>query len=436
MQHYYNIPDPSNLPLMHQDYLDEIIKKHERYLKGQKGGARAVIQYHNLSGLSFNAADLSQADFTGSSLVNCELSHGTFLSASFFACDMRNARLIEANLARADFRGAYLAGADLSRSNLNDADLREGKIMKRGEHGVLTERKRSGGEGGRTILKGAKLTETSMQKVQGKSVDFSDADLTGVILRDASLSGADFSGANLVDCDMTRSTLTDATMRGAIIAGMTIKYAEKQGLDMQGAITERDMGHKLANLGKTLPELLDEHTLWVSTAGKKGRQLDLSGYDLRDVIDLRSYPLTAIRAIEGNFINQNLEYAQLQSGTFDHADFRDCNFHEADLRGSSFKYAQFARCNLRGAILCPLQFEGQNGQENRLQRVDLSGANLRYADLSECDLRDCILMGADLTGAVIRGSDLRRADFTGAILEQTLLDKVRTEDAIIDLSGL
>jgi uncharacterized protein YjbI with pentapeptide repeats len=204
-----------------------------------------------------------------------------------------------------------------------------------------------------------------------------------------------------------------------------------------GAITERDMGSKLENLGKSLPELLEQHTLWVATAGQRGRQLDLSGYDLRDVVDLRKFPLTAIHANGANFLNQDLRSAELQSAVFDHADFRDCNMQDADLRGSSFKYAQMARANLSYAKLCPLLFERDGKQSQaRLQRTDMSGANFRYASILHADLRDCILMGVDLSFAIIRDCDLRRADFTGAILHGLVLENVKMDDAIIDLTNL
>lgn len=428
------VPDPSELPFLSQGRLNDMIDKHARYLKGESGGARAILQYYNLSGLNFRRQNLAQADFTASSLAGCDLSDGIFTSANFFACDLRNTNFFRADLSRCDLRGAYLAGANLERANLFDADMREGKIMKQGEDGTLTDRKRSAGTGAKTILKGAKLGGTNMDKVQAHSADFSDADLSGVSLMQANLHGANFEGANLSDTNMTDTDLTDVNMKGSIISGMVVFQAEKQGLDITGATTERHMGKKLAHLGRTLPELLAEHKLWISSAGKRGRQLDLSGYDLRDVIDLKSYPLTAIKATEANFLRQNLTDAELQSAIFDRSDFRDCLLGDADLRGSSFKYAQMARADLSGARLCPLIFKNDDGSE-RLSRVDMTGANMIYAGLSNCDLRDGIFMGVDLTGAVIRNADLRRADFTGAILTGAVIENVKLDGAIIDIPG-
>ena len=429
-KHYYTVPDASDLPALSQGELDVMVAKHGRYLKGQKQGARVVVQYKNLSGLNLSSLHLPQAYFTGCSFAGCDMAHSDFENSSFFACDLRNVNLRNANLTRSDLRGAYIAGADLSGARMTGADLREGKIMQRGDQGVLTDRKRGAGAqvGSKTILVGAKLRDTDMRDVQARSADFTDADLSGVSLVDADLGNSEFVGANLSDCDMSRADLSHVDMRDCVVSGLVTRYAEKQGVRVEGSLHERDMGRKLATLGKTLPELLAIHTEWVDSAGRRGQQLDLSGYDLRDVVDLKHYSFTAVRAIEGNFLHQDLEGAELQSGVFDKGDFRDCNLRDADLRASSFKYANFARADLRGALLCPLEFKREVGSQR--QRVDLSGANFRYADLSDCDLRECILMGVDLTGAVIRGSDLRKADFTGAILDRTIFEDVRVEDAV------
>ncbi len=266
------------------------------------------------------------------------------------------------------------------------------------------------------------------------AADFSDADLSGAVLTSANLGGASFEGANLTDADMTGANLSHANMRASIITGVLLDRTEKTGLDLSAAITERDMGSKLENLGKTLPELLEEHTLWVATAGRSGRQLDLSGYDLRDVLDLKKFPLTAIQCIGGNFLNQDLRGAEMQSAVFDRSDFRDCRLTGADLRGSTFKYAKLARVDLTGAKMCPLKFI-KNGAET-FQRVDLSGANLRFSLLKDTDLRDAVMMGVDLTNTIITNCDLRRADMTGAILKGVKLEGCRLEGAVIDFSAI
>jgi uncharacterized protein YjbI with pentapeptide repeats len=239
----------------------------------------------------------------------------------------------------------------------------------------------------------------------------------------------------LTDCNLTAANLSYANLHAAIITGANMDRVEKIGIDLSDIITSRNMGKRLESLGKTLPELLETHTTWIKTGGRSGKQLDLSGYDLSEIIDLRLSPLTAIRANGTNFIGQNLTDAAMQSANFDKADLRDCNLQNADLRASSFKYARFARANLSGAKLNALTFELADGTK-RLSRTDLSGAMLRYAVIHKADLRDCIFMGADLRGSSLIDCDLRGADFTGAILDGTTIKDSRLDKTIIDLSEL
>ena len=421
------------LEMVTQIELDEIIKKHITFLKGIRGGSRAVLKFKDMSSLNFRGADLSQADFTGSILRDAILAQGKFHGVSFFACDMRNANLENADFNRADFRGAYVAGANLTGADLEKADLREGKIMERGEKGVLIDQTWSDGapKTQRTIFTGAKLRETNMSGSRASGSDFSDADLSGVIVKDADFTGANLEGANLADADFTGSNLTNTNLTSSIMTGTVLAMTETGGSNIEQALTEESMGSRLEDLDKTLPELLKSHMEWIATAGKEGKRLDLSGFDMRFIIDLPQYPLTAIKAIGANMMKQKLEGAQVQSAQLDRADMRDCNIKKADLRGTSLKNAILARADLSEANLKPLKFNNKGGEE-WLQRTNLSGANLRYAILRGTDLSDAILAGADLSYAVLIDCDLRRADLTGALLNGTDMSGAMTQDAIID----
>lgn len=425
------IPEPNELLPMDQAELDEIAEQHQVYLNGSRGGARANFKFRDLSGLSLKGYNLSQADFTASRLVGADLSHGIFEAACFFACDLRHASLEHAAFLRADFRGAYIAGANLSGADLASADFREGKIMTCGKAGELVDRQRSGDAGARTIFRGARLAGTNLSGTHAKAADFKDADLSGVLMVDADLSGVNFEGANLSDADLTGANLSNANMRSSILAGTNLTAAELHGADRTGALTDDAMGDKLEALEKSLTELLEEHTLWVASAGKDGRQLNLSGYDLRDVIGLRNYHMTAIKALGANFVHQDLRGMEMQSATLDRSDFRDANMQGADFRGSSLKYAQLARADLRDANFGPLQFDREDGGK-RLQRANLAGVNFRYADLRGTVFHDCILMGADLSFAQLAGCDFRKADLSGILTEGTSLDKSILTDAITD----
>ncbi len=432
MQHNIDsLPNPDNLPSIAQGELNNMLEKHVMFLRGQVGGQRIILQYKNLSNLNFYNHNLSQADFTGSMLVGSDLSLGNYTGACFFACDLRNADLSHATLTRSDLRGSCLSGANLSGANLTDADMREGKIMQKGDNGDLVNRKRTGGKGSKTILVGARLHNTDMSGVRAPSADFTDADLSKTITRDANFNGASFKGANLNRTDFTGSNLTHANMQRAILSETKLDATENFGMDQTDAITQEDIGKKIEHTGKTLAQHLTDHTIWVETLGKQGIRLDLTGYDLRDVQDLRYYHLTAIKAIAASFLHLDLSRLEMQSAILDGSDFRDTILQNADLRGASLKQCKFTRANLRGIQLCPLKFNRQN-KNNKLQRVDLSGSDLRFAQLQNADLRDAILMGVDFSHADLSNADLRRADLTGAIINHTIMKDVRLEGAIID----
>ena len=72
-----------------------------------------TLNWANLSGVNFLAADLTGAELRGANLTGAKL----------VGAVLAKANLSEANLATADLRRADLAGTVLSRANLTDADL-------------------------------------------------------------------------------------------------------------------------------------------------------------------------------------------------------------------------------------------------------------------------------------------------------------------------
>ncbi len=424
----------SGLEKVTQRELDDIIQKHATFLKGIRGGARAILKFKDLSHLDFRGCNLAQGDFTGSLLNGADLSRGVFKGVSFFACDMRNANLEHADFSRADFRGAYVAGANLTGADLKSADMREGRLMGRDDRGQMVDMKRPGipeDKTHKTIFTGAKLSETDLSGSRASSADFSDADLSGVIIKGADFSGANLEGANLTNADFTGTDLSNSNFRSSIMSGTVLQQTETGGANLREAITDDAMGTKLEELDKSLSELLEEHTSWVATAGSTGRRLDLSGFDLRHVPKIRNYSLTAVKAVGANFLRQNLESIEMQSALLDRADLRDTMMRRADLRGSTLKNAMIARADLSEANLSPLHFVNEDGSR-WLQRTNLSGSNLRYAVLRGTNLADAILMGVDLSYAVLIDCDLRRADLTGAILDGADLSGALMTGATID----
>ena len=78
-----------------------VLEQHARYLRGQRGAARANLTMLNLSGMDLSQAQLKEAKLTGSNLNRCVLKGADFSECDLFAIDLSGADLRGANLARA-----------------------------------------------------------------------------------------------------------------------------------------------------------------------------------------------------------------------------------------------------------------------------------------------------------------------------------------------
>ena len=79
--------------------LKKILKKHEMWLKGEKGGERADLRNAylwnaNLIGANLSYADLSGADLRDTHLINADLSGADLTGADLRYADLRGADLI------------------------------------------------------------------------------------------------------------------------------------------------------------------------------------------------------------------------------------------------------------------------------------------------------------------------------------------------------
>jgi len=178
-----------------------------------------------------------------------------------------------------------------------------------------------------------------------------------------------------------------------------------------------------------LATLIEQHKNWVSSGGAAGHQLDLSFYDLREVVSLKKERLTALKARQAKFIGLNLYKAELQGSVLDGSDFRGCDMEGVDLRGSMIVGGIFSHAKMHGINCSPLMFG--SGPQKRFAPTNMMSSIFRYADLTEANFRNVSLKNADLSFANMQGADLREADLTGANLEGTNLDDALTDGAIM-----
>ena len=98
--------------------LKEILSKHAKWMRGEKGGERA-----NLNGASLDGASLCGASLCGASLDGASLCGASLDNALLDGASLDGASLCDASLRGASLRGASLRGASLDGASLCDASL-------------------------------------------------------------------------------------------------------------------------------------------------------------------------------------------------------------------------------------------------------------------------------------------------------------------------
>ena len=104
--------------------LNEILEKHEIWLRGEEGGERADLWDTDLRGFDLIDINLSGADLRNSDLGDANLMYADLKYADLKYTDLSYTNLSDADLRGANLRGANLMGANLSDTDISDADLR------------------------------------------------------------------------------------------------------------------------------------------------------------------------------------------------------------------------------------------------------------------------------------------------------------------------
>ena len=215
------------------------------------------------------------------------------------------------------------------------------------------------------------------------------------------------------------------------MTGVKLDARSMVGLDMSEAITDENIGQSISSLEKPLQQMIETHRLWVQTAGAEGKQLDLSGYDLRELKSLKMEKMTAIKAENAKFFGMNLYKIEMQSAVLNNSDFRRCDLEEADMRGSSLRGVRMGHASLKNANFDPLLF-GAEGAQQRFSPCHFDNAVLRYADFSGANLKSAVFKGADLSYANFSNCDLRDADFSGAVTNGTIFEEANLDNAVFE----
>ena len=110
---------------MIQTELNEILRLHQMWLNGKKGGKRANLKGANLEEANLKGANLEGANLEGANLYNVNLIRADLEGANLEEAYLEGANLVQANLEGANLKGANLEGANLEGANLEGANLEE-----------------------------------------------------------------------------------------------------------------------------------------------------------------------------------------------------------------------------------------------------------------------------------------------------------------------
>lgn len=337
----------AELPPFTQAILDRYLDAHERYIRRQPNGRRAMVKYLQAPLLDFKARQLAEADLTGANLERTILARAGFERASFYCANLRGADARQADFHQADFRGASLRGANLAGANLDAADMRQAMLA------------RSDLVGGYHLWMHGKDGNAEEMRF---SVDLSNCSMKGVKLNSAKLKWANFSGAILHGADLSRADLTGAQFAGAVLTNARIDRLKIDPAAFENCVF--DPSRAAIDRVPFLESLVNDNTRWVESNGKAGKPAILDGEDLRPLTGLFvERALTALSARGCCAIGANFSKAQLQGACFDGADLRDADFTSADLRGASFDGALLWHAKFADADIRPLALAGGSARD-------------------------------------------------------------------------
>lgn len=109
---------------MKQEELNDILEKHQLYLKGEEGGVRANLEGTDLRDANLRGAKLASANLRGANLAWANLRGANLRCDDLVGVNLQGANLVGANLQLADLEGANLKSVDLECANLELANLR------------------------------------------------------------------------------------------------------------------------------------------------------------------------------------------------------------------------------------------------------------------------------------------------------------------------
>ena len=354
----------------------------------------ASFQASDLSGSSLVGSFFNQVNFTGAildraDLRNSEVIDSTFTGVSMSETDLRSSNLSYADMTGVDFTGAVLRGSALDGAKLEDAVFTDAELL-----GVSWELARFNDQ---TVW--PESFDELNQNMMGPGVnlqgyrfpvgfDASGVQLTGADLRDAYLVNINLEGSNLTDVNLNVSDdyeadLSMANMRNAILNNTSIKnrYRVTHNIDFSGA--------QISN-----------------------SEMELGGQLTFDNADIENTKLLLTQGGH-SFIGTSIVFVN-----FDNSTLSNTNFDRSDISNSNFKHCWFDM-----AQLTPLNIVGSDFSDLRscpssipegyicIQKNPIEHSFYPYTMLNNESISNGEFYEADLSGLDLAEFDLSQFSF-------------------------
>ena len=260
-----------------------VLARHDKFLRGSRGGECADLKFCDLRRVRLPRAKLERARMEGARLSNARFPFADFVDADLFAANLYRCDLSGAVLTRANLRGANLTEAKLVGADLGEADMRPGKLFDSEfesvkptelDHADMTEANLTGALLNQSVMNGASLARATLDDSDLGGTVLTGADLTGARLQRAKLKDADMKGALLGNTDLSGANLMRADLRGVDLSSTNLKGAN---------LSEANAFLGMLDLPGRIQELMRGHYIWLTTNGEKGECASFANFDLTDV---------------------------------------------------------------------------------------------------------------------------------------------------------
>ena len=291
--------------------LEEILKKHEKWLNNEVDGEKANLSYADLNFVDLANVNLTDANLSYTNLIGANLRNADLNYTNLIGAILADANLIGANLRNANLSCANLKSANLSCANLKSANLRNVYL----NYADLNDAILSYTNLTNANLRGANLSYTNLNYSNLKSANLSCANLIGAILADANLIGANLKSANLSCANLCNAKLKNINLND-------IKYYENTAFfALQCPEKGSFIGYKKAD-NKIIELLITEDAKRSSATTRKCRCSKAKVLSITNVDNTEKYD-EVISNFDKNFIYKVGEIVEVDN--FDEDRWNECS---------------------------------------------------------------------------------------------------------------